>query len=278
MSVASVPPRQAGKREEHGGPIISGGRLPEGQRRAYDIAAAAYDAERYESTEGRFFNDVEIEVLREWLRPSAGFRLLELPAGTGRVAIPLAASGATVVGGDISENMLRAALDKKRREGVTHAHFAQLNGLGLPFADNTFDAVTSFKFFHLVPNELKRAFVEEMARVTKPGGKVIIEFNSPYYGGVLAFYRYYFRKRKPGGMRQKCLFPDQVPALFAGLTVRRRLGVKLPFAGALSRIVGHRAVAAMNRVIGSIPGLRYVTYAILIEAEKAHPVASRVGR
>ena len=166
------------------------------------------------------------------------------------------------------ENMLRAAMDKKRRDGVAHAHFAQLNGLGLPFADDTFDAVTSFKFFHLVPNETKRAFIEEMARVTKPGGKIVIEFNSPYYGGALAFYRYYFRKRKPGGMRQKCLFPDQVPTLFEGLNVRRRLGVKLPFAGALSRVLGRRAVAAVNRIVGSIPGVRYVAYAILIEAEK----------
>src|SRR5688572_24797176 len=253
MSVSSVPPREADRREGRPEPAASGGRLPEDQRRAYDIAAAAYDAERYESPEGRFFNDVEIEILREWLRPSAGFRLLELPAGTGRIAIPLAADGATVVGGDISENMLRAALDKKRRDGVAHAHFAQLNGLGLPFADDTFDAVTSFKFFHLVPNETKRAFIQEMARVTKPGGKVVIEFNSPYYGGVLAFYRYYFRKRKPGGMRQKCLFPDQVPTLFAGLRVRRRLGVKLPFAGALSRVLGHLAVAAVNRIVGSVP-------------------------
>jgi SAM-dependent methyltransferase len=242
--------------------------LPEGRRRAYDSAAAGYDAERYESTEGRFFNEFEIELLRDWLQPRQGVRLLELPAGTGRIAIPLAATGATVIGGDISENMLRRAVEKKHQEGATHASFAQVNGLGLPFADNTFDAVTSFKFFHLVPNELKRAFIEEMARVTKVGGKLIIEFNSPFYGGVLAFYRYYWRKRKPGGMRAKCLFPDQVAQLFDGLVVRRRFGVKLPFAGGLSRLFGYGTMASLNRLIGSLPGIRYLTYAILIEAEK----------
>jgi len=241
------------------------------KRKAYNIAAADYDAMRYDAGEGRFFNQLEIEILRDWLQPAAGVKLLELPAGTGRLAIPLAATGATVVGGDISENMLRVAVDKKHRDGAKHAYFAQVNGLSLPFADNTFDAVTSFKFFHLVPNDLKGAFIREMSRVTKVGGKVVLEFNSPFYGGVLAFYRYYFRKRKPGGMRQKCLFPDQVPALFAGLTIRRRLGVKLPFAGALTRALGHRTVAAMDRAVGSIPGLRYVAYAILIEAEKDPP-------
>jgi ubiquinone/menaquinone biosynthesis C-methylase UbiE len=257
MSATSSPSSQAGERAE-----------VRASRRAYNIAALDYDAARYESAEGRFFNDFEVEMLRDWLRPATGVKLLELPAGTGRIAIPLAAMGATVVGGDISENMLFVAMEKKRREGAEHAYFTQLNGLGLPFADETFDAVTSFKFFHLVPNELKGAFIQEMSRVTKVGGKLVLEFNSPFYGVVLAFCRYYFRKRKPGGMREKCLFPDQVPALFAGLTIRRRMGVKLPFAGALSRMLGYRAVAAMNRVVGSVPGLRYLTYAILIEAEK----------
>lgn len=244
------------------------GRTPDGQRRAYNQAATDYDAQRYESAEGSFFNDLEIDVLREWLKPAPGRRFLELPAGTGRVAVPLATTGATVIGGDISENMLRVAVEKKREEGASHVHFAQVNGLGLPFADGTFDAVTSFKFFHLIPNDLKPAFIKEMARVTKVGGKLVLEFNSPYYGGMLAFYRYYFRKAKPGGMRQKCLFPDQVATLFAGLTIRRRIGLKLPFAGVLSRVLGYRATAGLNRLVGSVPGLRYLAYAILIEAEK----------
>ena len=96
----------------------------------------------------------------------------------------------------------------------------------------------------------------------------MIEFNSQFYGGVLAFYRYYFRKAKPGGMRQKCLFPDQVASMFEGLTVRRRIGVKLPFAGVLGRVVGGRAVASLDRLAGRLPGVRYLSYAILIEAEK----------
>jgi ubiquinone/menaquinone biosynthesis C-methylase UbiE len=239
-----------------------------GHRGSYNSAAEEYDRSRYESAEGRFFNELEIDILRDWLKPRHGVRLLDLPAGTGRLSVPLSADGATVVGADISENMLRVARGKKLADGAAHAHFAQVDGLCLPFADETFDAVTSFKFFHLVPNEMKRGFVREMARVTKVGGRLVIEFNSPYYGGILAFYRYYFRKRTPGGMRQKCLFPDQIGALFEGLTVRRRLGIKLPFAGALARVIGQRPVGALNRAFGSIPGVRYFSYAILIEAEK----------
>ena len=241
------------------------------KRKAYNIAAADYDAMRYDAGEGRFFNELEIEILRDWLRPAAGVKLLELPAGTGRWQFPWRLRARPSWGGISARTCCGLRSKRKQRDGAKHAYFAQVNGLSLPFADNTFDAVTSFKFFHLVPNDLKRAFIQEMSRVTKVGGKVVLEFNSPFYGGVLAFYRYYFRKRKPGGMRQKCLFPDQIPALFAGLTIRRRLGVKLPFAGALSRVLGHRTVAAMDRAVGSIPGLRYAAYAILIEAEKGPP-------
>jgi ubiquinone/menaquinone biosynthesis C-methylase UbiE len=245
-----------------------------GHRQSYNQAAADYDQARYDSAEGRFFNELEIEVLRTWLQPGPGRRVLDLPAGTGRLTVPLSVSGAMVVGADISENMLRVAHGKKQKDRAAHAHFAQVDGLGLPFADDTFDAIISFKFFHLVPNALKRNFIREMARVTKPGGKLVIEFNSPFYGGVLAFYRYYFRKQNPGGMRQKCLFPDQISGLFEGLSVRRRFGVKLPFAGTLSRVFGRERMGVVNRLVGSAPAARYFAYAILIEAEKTTPRVS----
>ena len=47
----------------------------------------------------------------------------------------------------------------------------------------------------MIPTEQKAAFIREMARVLKPGKSLIVEFNSPFYGGILAFVRYYFRKR-----------------------------------------------------------------------------------
>jgi ubiquinone/menaquinone biosynthesis C-methylase UbiE len=239
-----------------------------GLRKSYDQEAIHYDARRYESTEGRLFNDLELTILRSWLPLSPKARILDLPAGTGRLSVALAEQGAALVGGDISTNMLRMAVSKARSRQVWNARFAQMSGTDLPFADDTFDAVISFKFFHLVPNERKRAFVREMARVVKPGGPVVIEFNSPFYGGVLAAFRYYFRKQQPGGMRMKCLFPDQVQPLFEGLHVTRRHGVKLPFAAAMRALIGGRAADAINLWVGRIPGVRYFAYAIIIEARK----------
>jgi SAM-dependent methyltransferase len=191
-----------------------------------------------------------------------------MPAGTGRLSIALSQSGATVVGTDISLNMLGEADAKATKEGADHAHFVHGSGVQLPFPDNTFDAVVCFKFFHLVPNERKRAFIEEMTRVLKPGGSLIAEFNSPFYAGFMAAYRYYFRKKVPGGMRKKCLFPDQVAGLFKGLEVKRRCGVKLPGTGALGAVAGQGFAQAVDLGFGRLPGLRYLAYAIIIEARK----------
>jgi ubiquinone/menaquinone biosynthesis C-methylase UbiE len=238
-------------------------------RGSYDREAAQYDALRYVSAEGKFFSDLELTVLQSWMPLAPGKRILDMPAGTGRLSVALSRSGATVVGADISRNMLVEADAKARTEQAGHAHFVQGSGVQLPFPDNTFDAVACFKFFHLVPNDRKRAFIEELTRVLKPGCPLIVEFNSPFYGVVLAAMRYYFgTKKHPGNMRKKCLFPDQVPRLFRGMKVTRRLGVKLPAAGVLARVLGTRATETINLAFGRLPALRYLSYAIIIEARK----------
>jgi ubiquinone/menaquinone biosynthesis C-methylase UbiE len=237
-------------------------------RKGYDYEASRYDAKRYVSAEGRSFSRMEMRVLRDWLTPSAGPRVLDVPAGTARLSIGLAESGAKVVAGDISLNMLRMGVSKAEETRDVSVTFAQVNVASLPFPDATFDAVISFKFFHLIPNDVKPALIREMARVLRPGGKLIAEFNSPYYGGVLAFFRYYFRKRHPGGMHMKCLFPYQIASLFQGLDVVTQQGVKVPFGGALSLVLGERAVESLSLMLGRVPAIRYLCYAIIIEAQK----------
>lgn len=240
-------------------------------RESYDKEAERYDLVRYESREGRFFSHLEVGILKSWLPLGPGKRILDIPAGTGRLTVALSESGSTVIAADISRNMLHQAQRKAEGARAVRAKFVQGSGVQLPFPDETFDAVISFKFFHLIPNERKREFILEMTRVLKPGGSLIAEFNSPFYGGVLAAYRYYFRKRHPGGMRTKCLFPDQIPWLFEGLQVNRRLGVKLPGAGTISSVLGFDFAEKLDRFCGRLPGVRYFSYAIIVEAKKPVP-------
>ncbi|MGQ0734894.1 MAG: class I SAM-dependent methyltransferase [Acidobacteriota bacterium] len=241
-----------------------------GLRDGYDREAAHYDQRRYQSARGRFFSNLEQKILRAWLSLTPGSLVLDMPAGTGRLSHSLAKPGITVVGVDISENMLRRAA-AKRTPNDGPLLLAQGSGTALPFPDNTFDAVACFKFFHLIPNDHKAPFMRELTRVLKPGKPLVVEFNSPFYGVALAWIRYYFRKKQPGGMRMKCLFPDQVATLFEGLEVVRTQGVKLPLASVLGSLIGVTAAESLNVWVGGLPAVKYLTYAIMIEARKPVP-------
>jgi ubiquinone/menaquinone biosynthesis C-methylase UbiE len=241
-------------------------RLDRYMKESYTSQAEDYDRVRYTSVEGSYFVDLEVRALRDWISEPESIRLLDIPAGTGRMSIPLAEMGAEVHGVDITEGMIRKAQEKAHRKGLRNVTFRVANGRLLPFQAGTFDVVTSFKFFHLIPNSEKHLFVEEMARVVKPGGRLIVEFNSGLYGVVLAFLRHVLRKR--GRVAQACLFPGRVNGRFEGLIVRRTMGVKLPFTGFLCKVLGTRIVTAINLMAGSAPGLKWLCYCVIVEAEK----------
>ena len=108
-----------------------------------------------------------------------GQRVLDLAAGTGTSSEPYADNGIDVVACDFSLGML--TVGKRRRPDID---FVAGDATNLPFADNSFDASTiSFGLRNV--NEPRRA-LEEMLRVTKPGGRLVIaEFSQP----VVALWR-----------------------------------------------------------------------------------------
>ena len=116
---------------------------------------------------------------------TAGQRVLDLAAGTGTSSAPLAADGATVVPADFSLGMLRQG-----RRQQPDLPFVAADALRLPFADESFDAVTiSFGLRNVAG--LQQALTE-MHRVTKPGGRLVIcEFSSPTNPLFRTIYRRY---------------------------------------------------------------------------------------
>ena len=107
------------------------------------------------------------------LRP--GQRVLDIAAGTGVSTAELARSGAFAVASDFSLGMLRAGIARSDRRRLP---FVAADALHLPFADATFDAVTiSFGLRNIVDVP---AALAEFARVTKPGGRLVVcEFSTP---------------------------------------------------------------------------------------------------
>ncbi len=124
--------------------------------------------------------------------PQPGEVVLDLAAGTGTSSEPIAAAGAFVVPTDMSLGMLT--------EGRRHhkdLSFVAGDALALPFADESFDAVTiSFGLRNVQDTE---AALAELLRVTKPGGRLVIcEFSAPTWGPWRRFYTTYLPVVVPG--------------------------------------------------------------------------------
>jgi len=104
-------------------------------------------------------------------------RVLDVGCGTGALAQAAFEQGArTVVCGDISHFMLMEAKAKGRCEQFAYT-FCQLDAESLPFVDDSYDAVISGMTFGTLPNQL--LVVDEMVRITKPGGLVCIGAHGP---------------------------------------------------------------------------------------------------
>lgn len=108
---------------------------------------------------------VNTPAFLEVLPPVAGQRCLDLGCGEGHNTRLLAERGADVVGLDISETFLRAAVGAAGARGPRHV---LADGAVLPFADSAFDVVTAFMSLMDVADP-ERSLVE-VARVLRPGG------------------------------------------------------------------------------------------------------------
>jgi demethylmenaquinone methyltransferase/2-methoxy-6-polyprenyl-1,4-benzoquinol methylase len=117
---------------------------------------------------------------RRWRRQVAatlglapGMRVLDLAAGTGASSLPFAAAGAYPVACDFSAGML--AVGRRQHPQLT---FVAGDALALPFADESFDAVTiSFGLRNVADVHTALA---ELRRVTRPGGRlVVLETSQP---------------------------------------------------------------------------------------------------
>jgi len=129
-------------------------------------------------------------------RPSGGL-LLDVGTGTGDLALELYKQGAGyIVGVDFSFEMLSLAQGKSRTKEVMQAAWLLADALRLPFPDDTFDGVTNaFLLRNLVDLP---AGLKEMARVLKPGGRLVcLDMTRPPPGPFGALYRLYFNRLLP---------------------------------------------------------------------------------
>jgi demethylmenaquinone methyltransferase/2-methoxy-6-polyprenyl-1,4-benzoquinol methylase len=123
-----------------------------------------------------------------------GARALDVATGTGDLAVELArrvAPGGEVVGSDFSEGMLERA-----RRKSPDVRWEQANALALPYADDGFDAAT-VGFGARNFSDLEQG-LREMARVVRPGGRVVVlEITTPTKPPLSTFFSLWFDRIVP---------------------------------------------------------------------------------
>jgi SAM-dependent methyltransferase len=154
------------------------------------------------------------------LAPAAsGQRWVEVACGPGLISRALAPRAATVLGVDLTQAMLGLGRREAEQAGLDNVHFVRGDATHLPLADGRLDgALTRFSLHHI---PLPGRVVEEMLRVVRPGGWVVIgDHVTASDQEAAAWHQEIERLRDPS--HWACLTPDQLRALGgrAGLKLR----------------------------------------------------------
>ncbi len=169
---------------------MSSGTLPEGQVRVmFDRIARVYDRMNSVMTGG--LDRRWRERAADLARVGPGSKALDVATGTGDLAIELERRGAEVTGLDFSDEMLSLAHAKS--PGIA---WLAGNALRLPFGDDEFAAAT-VGFGARNFDDLGRG-LREMARVVRPGGRVVVlEITTPQRPPLSWFFGLWFGRVVP---------------------------------------------------------------------------------
>jgi demethylmenaquinone methyltransferase / 2-methoxy-6-polyprenyl-1,4-benzoquinol methylase len=170
---------------------------PHEVERMFDRIAGPYDMMNRVMTAG--LDRRWRELAAEATELGNGANALDVCCGTGDLAIALArlvGRGGQVTGLDFSSEMLERARRKPRREGAAEITWVQGDATAMPFADNSFSAATIGFGLRNLPDP--EAGLRELARVVRPGGKVVVlEITQPPSGPMKPFYGVWFNRVVP---------------------------------------------------------------------------------
>lgn len=162
---------------------------PQALRAAWDGIAAGYD---------EFVTNTHSRLGETGLRQAglgAGMRFLDVAAGSGALSLPAARLGARVLATDLSPGMLERLAARARAAGLA-VETRAMDGHALDLPADSFDVAGSQFGVMLFP-DMPRG-IAEMARVTKPGGRVLVTaFGDPREVDFFAFFLDALRSVRP---------------------------------------------------------------------------------
>lgn len=211
-------------------------------RDAYGKSGQQYDQVRLQEPRGRLLSDHDIRIFEEIIaRVDPASNTLEVGAGTGRFTLPLLARGFSVTATDLNPAMLGELETKVAALGDQGKRRCQIqveNVFQLSYPDASFDFVYSL---HVIPRFLtwedQRSALREIARVVKPGGRLL--FN---YRNKRSFYNLAYRGPAVTPEQVEATLAEagfQVEALIGKWWLNKTLLKKLP-------MPANRAIAAVD--------------------------------
>jgi demethylmenaquinone methyltransferase / 2-methoxy-6-polyprenyl-1,4-benzoquinol methylase len=114
--------------------------------------------------------------------PNVHIKILDVCCGTGNssIAIGCKNSNNSIVGIDLSNDMLKIATKKTLKHKFTNITFREMNAINMDFQDESFDVVTISLALHEMPQDVINPALTEIKRVLKAGGKFyIIDWEKP---------------------------------------------------------------------------------------------------
>jgi len=142
----------------------------------------------------------DLDLLFTGLALDPGHRILDVATGGGHTAVSLAGRCGRVVASDLTPSMLREARVLAAERQAGNLFFTAADAEALPFRDAAFDRVTCRIAPHHFPDI--RTAMTEMARVTRPGGRIgIIDSTVPGEPALDAFLNGVEKVRDPSHVR-----------------------------------------------------------------------------
>ena len=127
----------------------------------------------------------------------AGMRFLDVAAGSGALSLPAARQGARVLATDLSPAMIERLRARAREAGLSTLEARVMDGHALDLQDDTFDIAGSQHGVSLFPDMARG--LREMARVTRPGGRVlVVALGPPTRAEFLGFFMSAIQAVVPG--------------------------------------------------------------------------------
>jgi SAM-dependent methyltransferase len=139
---------------------------------AYELALREREAERYDEHRPQYQRIQEWKILRSHLRPKPTDLVLDAGCGTGIFSLDLQEAGCNVIGLDLSGVFVQIT---RKRCDPSRVKVLVGNILELPFEMNQFDLILcSGVLGQLIEEEDFRKSLEELGRVVRPGGRLVI--------------------------------------------------------------------------------------------------------